>query len=78
MIKKDQLIQDIDRLIELKQRFTIMLDKCMAASFSFRAAQAEQKKIDHLFEEFVRMQKKHRGLLSEIKEGIKDGDQDVY
>ncbi len=79
MIKKDRLIQDVDRLIELKQRFTIILEKCIATSFNFRTGvDSERQRVDHVFEEFVHMQKRHHELLSEIKNDIEQVDQDVY
>ncbi|MCF7874921.1 MAG: hypothetical protein K9L87_05460 [Candidatus Omnitrophica bacterium] len=79
MIRKNNLSNKLNKLLELERSFISLLDKHLSASLDFSQLSKDDRdaSLDFL-KSRVNLQKKHIQLIEDIKKEIEESDQDVY
>lgn len=79
MIKKEELLNQLNKAIELEDKLTPLFSRHIPASVSFSGLDAmDQKKTVDFFQQRAVTQAKHIEILKEIRASITAESQDVY
>jgi hypothetical protein len=79
MIKKEELLQRINAVLELEKRITPLLNKHVSSSLFFSGlGKDERDAIVEGLQGIVINKTKHLDILNGIKDGITKGKKDVY
>ena len=79
MIKKDKLLNQIDKLINLEKTLIPLLNKHISSSLFFSNLKGdEQKKVIEYFQSVVIAKTKHIEILNGVKAEVTRREKDVY
>ncbi|MCF7871186.1 MAG: hypothetical protein K9L95_04270 [Candidatus Omnitrophica bacterium] len=79
MIRKNNLLNKLDRLLELERRLIPLLDKHLSTSLDFsRLSKGDRDLSLDFLKSRVNLQKKHIQLIESIKKEIEESKQNVY
>lgn len=79
MIRKNNLLNKLNQLLELERRLVPLLDKHLSTSLGFSQLSKDEHDLSLDFlKNRVNLQKKHIQLIEGIKKEIEDSGQNVY
>jgi len=79
MISKHNLLKEIDRLLDLKERAMPLLNQHILTTISFSELKKDdQNMITEKFKAMAAQQAKHKQLLKDIKNSVTRGSSNAY